>query len=82
LVSPNFEGSYVATFNEAKSYLQQARQELRDLAETTINEARDMILLLEDYDRNQETVLLEITIDTMKDLVIGSKERLEEALKK
>ena len=60
------EESYVAKFEGAKSYLKQASLELRDLAETTVRESRDMILLLEDYDRNNETVLLEITIDIKK----------------
>merc|ERR1712154_80629 len=76
------EGSYVAIFEGAKSYLQQARQELRDLAQTTINEARDMILLLDDYDRNNDPVLLELTIDIMKDLMNETFQRLEAVLKK
>merc|ERR1712062_11723 len=77
------EGSYVAKFEGAKSYLQQARQELRDLADTTVRESRDMILLLEDYDRNNDPDLLEITIDIMKDLMLETSfQRLEEVLKK
>merc|ERR1711915_352429 len=76
------EESYVARFEGAKSYLQQARQELNDLADTTVRESRDVILHLEDYDRNNDPDLLEITIDIMKDLMLETKERLEEARKK
>merc|ERR1712241_1396692 len=76
------EGSFVAKFEGAKSYLKQANRELNDLADTTVRDSRDMILLLEDYDRINDPDLLEIAIDIMKDLMIETKERLEEARKK
>merc|ERR1711992_492667 len=76
------KGSFVAQFEGAKSYLKQANRELNDLADTTVRDSRDMILLLEDYDRINDPDLLEIAIDIMKDLMIETKERLEEALKK
>merc|ERR1712241_860014 len=76
------EGSFVAKFEGAKSYLKQAKRELNDLADTTVRDSRDMILLLEDYDRINDPDLLEIAIDIMKDLMIETKERLEEARKK
>merc|ERR1712241_1327806 len=72
-------GSYVAAFNETKSYLQQARQELRDLADTAVKEVRDVIELLEDLDRNNDPDLLKIAIDIIKDLMLETKERLEAA---
>merc|ERR1712079_860883 len=72
-------GSYVAAFNETKSYLQQIRQELRDLADTAVKEVRDVIELLEDLDRNNDPDLLKIAIDIIKDLMLETKERLEAA---
>merc|ERR1712241_1601377 len=75
-------GSYVAAFNETKSYLQQARQELRDLADTAVKEVRDVIELLEDLDRNNDPDLLKIAIDIIKDLMLETKERLEAAREK
>merc|ERR1712141_787118 len=72
-------GSYVAAFNETKSYLQQIRQELRDLADTAVSEARDVFELLEDHDRNNDPVLLKLAIDIIKDLMLETKERLEAA---
>merc|ERR1712073_262053 len=63
-------GSYVAAFNETKSYLQQARQELRDLADTAVKEIRDVFELLEDLDRNNDPVLLKLAIDIIKDLML------------
>merc|ERR1712079_120886 len=72
-------GSYVAAFNETKSYLQQTRQELRDLADTAVSEVRDVIGLLEDLNRNNDPVLLKLAIDIIKDLMLETKERLEAA---
>merc|ERR1711923_410809 len=72
-------GSYVAAFNETKSYLQQTRQELRDLADTAVSEVRDVFELLEDLDRNNDPDLLKLAIDIIKDLMLETKERLWEA---
>merc|ERR1711874_575008 len=71
------EGSYVAVFNEGKSYLDQTRQELRDLAETAIKDIRDVIDLLDDLNRNNDPVLLKLAIDITKDLMLGTKRKLE-----
>merc|ERR1711923_352678 len=75
----NYSGNYSAPLNEAKSYLQQARQELRDLAETAVKEIRDVIELLEDHNINNDPILLKLAIDIIKDLILETKERLEEA---
>merc|ERR1712079_162546 len=72
-------GSYVAAFNETKSYLQQTRQDLRYLADTAVKEVRDVTILLEDLDRNNDPDLLKIAIDIIKDLMLETKERLEAA---
>merc|ERR1712079_128858 len=74
--------SYVAAFNETKSYLQQIRQELRDLADTAVKEIRDVFELFEDLDRNNDPVLLKLAIDIIKDLMLETKERLEAAREK
>merc|ERR1711953_1132529 len=71
--------SHVAAFNEIKSYLQQARQELRDLADTAVKEIRDVFELLEDLDRNNDPDLLKLAIDIIKDLILETKKRLEAA---
>merc|ERR1711953_634712 len=73
------EGSHVAAFNEAKSYLDQTRQELRDFAETAIKDIRDVIDLLDDLNRNNDPVLLKLAIDITKDLMLETKRKLEGA---
>merc|ERR1712004_564450 len=73
---------YVAAFNEAKSYIDQTRQDLRDLADTAVKEIRDVIELLEDLDRNNDPDLLKLAIDIIKDLILETKERLEAAREK
>jgi len=75
-------GSYVASFNETESFLNQTKQELRDLAETTVAEVRDVTVLLEDLDTNNDTDLLKLAMIIMKDLMIETKERLEGAREK
>merc|ERR1712244_17847 len=44
-----FEDNYFQSFNEAKSYLRQTRQELRELAQRTVSDVRDLKVLLEDW---------------------------------
>merc|ERR1712004_141049 len=80
--------SYVAAFNysaslkEAKSYLQQTRQDLRYLADTAVKEVRDVTILLEDLDRNNDPDLLKIAIDIIEDMMVETKERLEASREK
>jgi len=77
-----FEGIIqIYEYNKTKSNLNQARQELRDLAETTVREVRDMTILLEDFDSNNHTDLLKPVFVIMKDLMLETKEKLVEAQK-
>merc|ERR1712018_1086677 len=75
-------GSYVAEFNKTKSILQQAGQDLRDMAENTVAEVRDMTILLEDFDSNNDMDLLKLVFVIMKDLMLETKEKLEAAREK
>merc|ERR1712062_348734 len=76
------QDSYFPKFNEAKSYLRQTRQELRELAHRTKAEVNNMNILLDDLDNNKHPVLLTATIDRMKILMKETKERLFEAKNK
>merc|ERR1711902_323939 len=69
-----FEDNYFQSFNEAKSYLRQTRQELRELADRTVKDVRDLKVLLEDLDKSDDTILLQVSIDKMKDLMIETLE--------
>jgi len=77
-----FEDNYFQSFNEAKSYLRQTRQELRELAQRTVSDVRDLKILLEDLDKSDDTVLLQVSIEKMKDLMIETLERLKVAREK
>merc|ERR1711874_118117 len=59
-----FEDNYFQSFNEAKSYLRQTRQELREL------------------DKSDDTVLRQVSLEKMKDLMIETLERLKVAREK
>jgi len=74
--------NYFPKFNEAKSYLRQTRQELRELAHRTKAEVNYLNILLDDLDNNKHPVLLTATIDRMKILMKETKERLFEAKNK
>jgi len=77
-----FEGKYFPTFNEAKSSLRQTRQSLRRLARRTVNEVRDMKIHLEALDKTDDPMELQFAMDRMKDLMVETLERLEEAEQK
>merc|ERR1711923_53528 len=77
-----FEDSYFPKYNKAKRHLRETRQGLRRLADRTIKEVRDLKTLLEDLDKHNDTVILRVTIDKMKDLMIETLVRLKEARKK
>merc|ERR1712232_1512217 len=75
-----FEDNYFPAYNEAKRYLRETRQGLRKLAQRTVSEVRDLKILLEDLDKNNDPVLLKASLDKMKDLMIETLETLNEAL--
>jgi len=77
-----FEGKYFPTFNNAKSSLRQTRQALRKLASRTKNEVRDMKVHLEALDKTDDPIELQFAMDRMKDLMVETLERLEEAEQK
>jgi len=74
-----FEENYFPKFNEAKQYLRKTRQQLRKLAERTVTEVRDLKVLLEDLDANNDSVLLKAAIDRMKNLMSETSNTLKEA---
>jgi len=77
-----FKDNYFPAYNEAKSYLRETRQGLRKLAHRTVADVRDLKLLLEGLDKNEDTVFLKISINKMKDLMIKTLETLKEAKEK
>merc|ERR1712038_191649 len=79
--------NYFPKYNEAKSYLRQTRQELRELAHRTKAEVNNTRTLLDDLDNFKHTqtiskILLKAAIDRMKILMKETKERLEDAKRK
>ena len=77
-----FEDNYFPAYNEAKRYLRETRQGLRKLAQRTVSEVRDLKILLEGLDKSNDPVLLQASLDKMKDLMIKTLETLNEALEK
>lgn len=70
---------FLLKFNEVKNELRECRQELRQLATSTVLHSKDLKTLVEELDTNSDIVLLQATIDTMKDLLINTKEKLSAA---
>merc|ERR1711953_468166 len=76
----NGASSYFERVNVATSYLRQTRQELRELADRTVTEGRNLALLLDALPGSGTLdTLLGVFIDTMKDLMIETEEKLEVA---
>jgi len=76
----NGASSYFAAVNEATSYLRQTRQELRELAERTATEGRNLALLLDALPGSGTLeTLLTVFLDTMKDLMSETEEKLKVA---
>jgi len=74
------EGNFFLKFNEAKRYLRETRQELRNLAMKTVLEVRDLKALLGGVNENtKDTVLLKISLEKMKNLMIETSQRLDAA---
>jgi len=78
----NFKEDYFPAFNEAKRYLRESRQKLRKLADKTVKEVVSLNFLLTAIDESDGTVLLKISLDKMKALMIETQTTLEEAHKK
>jgi len=70
---------FLLQFNEVKNDIRECRQELRRLAVTTVKHSEDLKDLVDGLDKNPDIVLLQATIDTMKDLLINTKEKLTNA---
>merc|ERR1712038_24947 len=70
---------FLLQFNEVKNDIRECRQELRILAVSTVTHSKDLKDLVDGLDNNPDIVLLEATIDTMKQLLIKTKERLTNA---
>merc|ERR1712079_108069 len=71
-------------YNEAKSFLRQTRQGLRELAQRTKTEVDFMNIFLDalDLDKSDLPVILKASVDRLKILMVETKERLEEAKEK
>ena len=76
------EGNYFPEYNKAKSDLRETRQGLRKFAHRTVTEVRDLKVFLEDLDKTEDSFLLGISFDKMKDLMVLTQESLEEAREK
>jgi len=77
-----FKEEYFDEFNKAKSELRQVRHRLRQLADRTTTETRDLKVLLEGLDESDDTFLLKSAIEKMKNLLVLSKDALSEAKEK
>merc|ERR1712141_290445 len=67
---------------DSLSAYKQLRRELVQLADRTVNEVRDLKIVLDDHDTGNLSVLFQITMTRMKDLMIetfGSLTEAEEA---
>jgi len=76
--------NFFPKFNEAKQILRETRQELRKLATKTVIEVRDLKDLLEGVDKgeDEDNILLKTSIDKMKNFMIETLERLDNAREK
>jgi len=77
-----YETDYVPAFNKAKRYLRESRQKLTKLADRTVKEVTGLKGLLKGLDENKDMVLLSVSLDKMKGLMIETLETLREALEK
>jgi len=71
---------YFPAYNEAKQHMKKSRQGLRKLAHRTVSEVSSLLILLTALDKSKEPVLLKVSLDKMKNLMIETLETLEEAL--
>merc|ERR1712241_1534587 len=73
------DGNYFSDFNKAKSYVRQTRQGFREFAYKTVIELRDLKILIQDVDKSQDSILLRISLEKVKDLMIKTLKTLKEA---
>merc|ERR1712193_515041 len=76
------ETNYFPEFNEAKFYLRQTRQELRELAERTLGEVKGLTFLLNALDISPNITILKLALTGMKDLMIKTLKILKVANEK
>merc|ERR1712062_538277 len=79
LINPT---NYFPKFNEAKSYLTQTRQELRELADRTVDEVEDLTKILKALDKSGHITLLKLLLAKMNDLMIETLKKLKVAKEK
>jgi len=72
-------GNYFTAFNRAKSYVRQTRQGFREFAHKAKIELRDLKILIQDVNKNEDSFLLEISLGKMKDLMSKTLKTLKEA---
>merc|ERR1711884_933403 len=73
------DGNYFSDFNKAKSYVRQTRQGFREFAYKAVIELRDLKILIQDVDKSQDSILLRISLEKVKDLMIKTLKTLKEA---
>jgi len=78
----NFKEDYFPAFNEAKRYLRESRQKVRKLADRTVKEVVSLKVLLTALDESEDTVLLKVSLDKMKALMIETLKTLKGAHEK
>merc|ERR1712141_160362 len=69
-------------YNNAKRYLRETGQKLREFAYKTVAEARDLKTLFEAFDESKDSVLLHIAIDKLTGFMSETLEKFEEAYEK
>merc|ERR1712226_524343 len=72
----NFTNSF-QTFNEAKFYLRETRQGLKELAHRTVTDKNQLQILLEAVDESDNSVSLRRTLELLKNKMIETLESLE-----
>ena len=76
------EEEYFPKFNQAKSELREVRHRLKELADRTTSETRDLKFLIKEIDSTGDTIFLKLIIKKMKKLMVLSKDALIEAKEK
>jgi len=73
---------YLESYNQRKTDMRQTRRELRELARRTVSKERELKILLEDLVQNNSTVLFKLYSHKMNELLLKTKEKLEESREK